>query len=905
MDLSGHEGRFFADSFEALTNHKPLRWQHRLFERLITGKIPDLCILPTGLGKTSAIPIWLIALAAEARAGEIKLPRRLVYIVNRRTVVDQATSTAELLRRRLEPGNSNCMRHGPALADIANALRKSAGSNDVILAVSTLRGELADNEEWKGDPARPAIIVGTIDMIGSKLLFSGYGDGPYWRPQHAGLIGQDSLIVHDEAHLTPSFSAVLALVARAQEDCKEPRPLRIMELSATARKDSRSSEAFGLAPEDYEDETVQRRLNAKKELRINHVKDNEVIGNLVARALSHESEGAKVLIYVFSPTDAQKIASELRKVAGNERVALLTGTIRGYERDRLVADNPVYWAFLNAARVPQSVYLVSTSAGEVGIDLDADHMVCDATTLDAMIQRLGRVNRQGGDDRVATIDVVAMQLDEKARSNDVEEKAGKQKRRSTPELAATVSILSRCEKEGHNGGIDASPAHLRKLLDTLEASELLKAFAPKPVTLPLTEIVLDAWSMTSIRGKLPGRPEVAEYLHGLTSDLPETHVAWRREIMLLKDADADGEAVEAWFHACPVLSHERLRDLTTRVRNTLIKMLQQRRKNDPNRDFPVVVLNERGEAEWRTLSEIAEKDSKIEYRTIVVPTEVGGLNDDGALDSGAENEASDVAEQSPSIRRQRWISITDDTGQHYRRLMTGEVVDPLSSQLRERERIVLVEASEGESEEASRELVLMVGPNELAVGNPETAKFRQALSIHSNFIAAHADRIATALTLDSSLKEALITAARWHDRGKDRDIWQRFACNPNGTETLAKSKKYLHGRALGGYRHEFGSLLDAAADPEIQAHPESDLILHLIAAHHGWARPHFEPKAQDPKHTSRENEEAAGDVMRRFGHLQQRFGRWGLAWLESLLRCADIAASKQRERAELAESPAS
>jgi len=34
-------------------------------------------------------------------------------------------------------------------------------------------------------------------------------------------------------------------------------------------------------------------------------------------------------------------------------------------------------------------------------------------------------------------------------------------------------------------------------------------------------------------------------------------------------------------------------------------------------------------------------------------------------------------------------------------------------------------------------------------------------------------------------------------------------------------------------------------------------------------------------------------VMRRFGRLQQRFGRWGLAWLESLLRCADIAASRQ------------
>jgi len=42
---------------------------------------------------------------------------------------------------------------------------------------------------------------------------------------------------------------------------------------------------------------------------------------------------------------------------------------------------------------------------------------------------------------------------------------------------------------------------------------------------------------------------------------------------------------------------------------------------------------------------------------------------------------------------------------------------------------------------------------------------------------------------------------------------------------------------------------------------------------------------------------ALAEVFERFGHLQQRFGRWGLTWLESLLRCADIAASKQREQA--------
>jgi CRISPR-associated endonuclease/helicase Cas3 len=876
----------FRAVFEALTGYNPLRWQCRLFDRFIAANIPQLCDLPTGLGKTSVIPIWLIALACQAQSGQITLPRRLVYIVNRRTVVDQATSVVDELRKRLKP---EWIRDKPMLSSLVVALSRLSATDDLLLALSTLRGELADNEEWKADPARPAIIVGTIDMVGSKLLFSGYGDGPYWRPQHAGLIGQDSLIVHDEAHLTPAFSDVLATIARAQEADAEPRPLRIMELSATARNTDGGTDVFGLETEDYRDETVCRRLNAKKELRFNLVKRSEVAEALITRALSLESEGAKVLIYIRSPVDAQKIATELCKKLSQDRVALLTGTIRGHERDKLAAQNLAYRAFLNSKQVPQSIYLVSTSAGEVGIDLDADHIVCDVTSLDALIQRLGRVNRRGGDDRSARVDLLGVKPGDKAQ--DDTNGIGGKKESSDPELA-TIGILTSWQKEAREGVIDASPGHLLELLDRLESDQLNSAFSRIPAVVPLTEILLDAWSLTSIKRKFPGRPEVAEFLHGVTSEPPETYVAWRKEVMLLKSDDVEQEKVGEWFQACPILSCERLRDLTTRIRDTLALMLQKRRKNAPGCDFPVILLNERGEAEWRMLSEIADRESKIEYRTIILPTEVGGLNEYGALDSEAEN-VLDVAEQSPSIRRQRFV--TDKAGRRYS-LMTEQIVDPHADQLRERERLVLEEAPEGQSEESSRDLVLMVAPSELALENPERAKFRQPLSVHSDLIAAHAACITTTLGLDSPLKEALIIAARWHDRGKDREVWQRFACNPNNGEMLAKSTKYLHGHALGGYRHEFGSLLDAAEDAEIGAHAESDLILHLIAAHHGWARPHFEPRAQDPRHTSQDNEEAAADVMRRFGRLQQRFGRWGLAWLESLLRCADIAASKQREQ---------
>jgi len=63
----------------------------------------------------------------------------------------------------------------PNLRDVSAALRSlAAQATEDPLAISTLRGEFADNGEWRIDPARPAVIVGTVDMIGSRLLFSGY-----------------------------------------------------------------------------------------------------------------------------------------------------------------------------------------------------------------------------------------------------------------------------------------------------------------------------------------------------------------------------------------------------------------------------------------------------------------------------------------------------------------------------------------------------------------------------------------------------------------------------------------------------------------------------------------------------------------------------------------------------------
>src|SRR5260370_26979607 len=118
---------------------------------------------------------------------------------------------------------------------MAEALRKlCAGEAVEPLAISTLRGQFADNAEWRADPARAAIVIGTVDMIGSRLLFSGYGCGFKTRPLHAGFLGQDVLLVHDEAHLEPAFQTLLTAIQQEQARCREFRTFHVMERTASS-----------------------------------------------------------------------------------------------------------------------------------------------------------------------------------------------------------------------------------------------------------------------------------------------------------------------------------------------------------------------------------------------------------------------------------------------------------------------------------------------------------------------------------------------------------------------------------------------------------------------------------------------------------------------------------------------
>ncbi len=173
------------------------------------------------------------------------------------------------------------------------------------------------------------------------------------------------------------------------------------------------------------------------------------------------------------------------------------------------------------------------------------------------------------------------------------------------------------------------------------------------------------------------------------------------------------------------------------------------------------------------------------------------------------------------------------------------------------------------------------------------ARTNQSLSTHQEWAEREADRLAAEHQLPPQYAQMVKIAARWHDEGKKSVRWQNAFSAPGQEGPFAKTRGPVKPRLLDGYRHEFGSLSYLNRDPEfLSLSPDlQDLALHLVAAHHGFARPVIRTTGCEDAPPSALADRAR-DVALRFARLQRRWGPWGLAWWESLLRAADQRASR-------------
>ena len=123
-----------------------------------------------------------------------------------------------------------------------------------------------------------------------------------------------------------------------------------------------------------------------------------------------------------------------------------------------------------------------------------------------------------------------------------------------------------------------------------------------------------------------------------------------------------------------------------------------------------------------------------------------------------------------------------------------------------------------------------------------------------------------------------------HDAGKKHPNWQKAF---NNGKMSARAIAKLVGRTirqsiLAGLRHEFVSLFEMDGNV---------LAKQAVSAHHAWGRPHFPQRGYDPARPRRENAAMNLENMRRFAKLQKKYGVYGLAYIEAILRAADVTAS--------------
>jgi CRISPR-associated endonuclease/helicase Cas3 len=891
----------FDTQFHALTGRPPLRWQSRLYEKhFLTGAFPSEIDLPTGMGKSMVLALWLLA-----RAANRHLPRRLVYVVDRRTVVDQASLLAQEFAFLLAPGwDADEAAKYPEWAkrkreheEVFASLRKSLGLETGTLPVSTLRGQLADNREWTYDASKPAMIVGTVDLIGSSLLFSGYRSSYKRRPLEAGLLGQDSLLVLDEAHLSKPFDRLVTSIERLQQD--HGNPMRVIRMSATAT--GRSAMPFRLEADDHEsDPIVAERFHAKKTLLI-RTTSGSIVDEMSSSAdqIVKDSPGARTVIFVQTPKlveDVRKTLIKKNKIA-ESKIATLTGTMRGLERDELfspvgedaadtdqvTAQSRVMQRFLSPENNASQgeCFLVSTSAGEVGFDLNADQMICDATTMDSMIQRLGRVNRRGHGHAMVHL-ILPMEPSDK---RDID--------RAIQEASKLLA-----------DSMDVSPASIAELKRSITEEQLTIASTPEPTMMELTDILLDAWSMTSITAPMPGRPDVGPWIRGIADELPQTTIAWREELDLDGFAELALDEVQEWFDVHRVLTHETLTVPTHVIAKWFTDRWSNLSKEEQVATGARLAIVDRGGLRRVPFGELIEQlnrknTSLISHADLIVPASFGGIERfKGVLDPEAPEGKKGVNEQRISA------DVADERGRYREKIVRSEEIDserkstPIGTgtPLQKSSRFVLtLEASD----EKRVQIVSHVPTREKLEYGSEP----QTLEQHVSLVCECLGQALSRLNVTDAIRNAAQRAAEYHDHGKNREHWQRLLILPKNYQhpgvPMGKSGGEMK-RDRRGYRHEFGSLCDFTdALRETLPADVFDLAMHMIAVHHGRGRPHFEKGAFDPIAEDR-SESIHTDAILRFARLQRQYGWWNLAWMENLLRCADAAASAASESATVA-----
>jgi CRISPR-associated endonuclease/helicase Cas3 len=918
----------FAEFYEAVNGFEPFPWHVRLAKRVCDGDWPRAIALPTAAGKTSCIDIAVFALACQAK----NAARRIFFVVDRRIVVDQAFEHASKLAEWLRTSETKVVRLvADALRDIAfpdwRDLPDEEQKDVRPLDVYALRGGMYRESAWTRSPLQPTVITSTVDQVGSRLLFRGYGVSDSMRPIHAGLVGNDALILLDEAHCAKPFDETVQAVKTFRQWHDSRTPFAFVSLTATPTTDENVMHSDTA---DDKHSVLGKRIKASKPATLVAGKatagkkaQEELLASLEKHARELAKEYACVGIIVNRVKTARQLRDSLKQEFGDE-VVLLTGRMRPLDRDHIYNTRLKSLLSKPENKEPPPKFVIGTQCLECGADFDFHALVTECASLDALRQRFGRLNRVAN--RPSAKAVVVIRGDQ-IEPKDVDPIYGN----SLPQTWKWLNIVA------PDGVFDFGVSSVREALLDVSREQLEQLNAPAESAPVLFPAHLDCWVQT--HPTPTPDPDPALFLHGpKRPGQPDVQVVFRF------DLGADSESWVDIVTLCPPSSSEAVAVPISVFKNWLAgERIDDQSSDVEGETFeaePERNASDRKAVCWRgpEKSRLVSRPDEVQPNQVfVIPCSAPDVR---SLADFISDVPRDYAEEAFQKSRDKALlrlpGLELDEDDEFDSKLSDAIEQRIAAQfpnwsnratasLLERRRMIerYPEPLKG-FVVSGRKRLGQFDPTYLDDTEPADSYLGQVITLdtHSRGVAEFAKRFAESCGLDIELYYA---AGLFHDLGKLDPRFQAMLkqCSPRtavGTPWAksAKAPRTPRERKLARLVHHYPKsarheLLSAAM---LESATSDDLLLHLVATHHGSGRPFAGAVEENdldvkrPFNRSQFGRELKIDSSRqdiaawnatlpeRFWRIVRKLGWWGSAYHEAVFRLADHAQSRWEQEGE-------
>lgn len=875
----------FKQFFKDIHGYEPYSWTQEVACHTITkGKLPEYLNAPTGMGKTSLIDVAVYALAHSLYHDAPRHRSKIIYAVERQTVVNGTTEhVANLADKINNPRTQN-------LQVVHDSLKKLQGDYETdrpAVKLSSFHGTKRDTQAFRHLDGCE-IISTTVTQVTLRAI----GRSPHVSgkvaPMHAAQVVMDGQIIIDEPHLTLNQVDTLSQIIKQQKvslgDVK-PSTLTVMGATLNSEADedatcytfdvdkeqgNRASMLYHL-PKPVFPVKVDRTTNSSV----------EIAKNLMS------SDGVESLSIILNSVDDvqsvyKKILPLVSKSQNFHTVYAITGQTRSCERP-------------SAQELNQpGVVVVATQTVEAGVDFSVSHMITELSPLSSFWQRIGRLNRYGDYNYPECYLLLPQGKDGKWGSDTTHAIYGSECIDPVGEFFAYNSIFFTqddtysidpsllivptmdLDKDGidfSSYGLDCGLSHQQEVEDILCAKQNVdkKTLLPSsPQSIYVDEEVVQNFMATSANRS----GDVDGFLQGIESDDRDNHyvsVAWRSVL----DDDmtlVPGETV----------------DISVSSAHKLVEKVQ---KSHLDLDVAAKVLS--GNT-WNTVQRKRDitPGSVVVFDSVCGGYSLSGVNaslvgskncvvDDISLhlalsmENGLKNIFVPVSYNNLSCALQKkgvGKAQCDSTWSH-----VENIVEDINSQV--------VEKPVG-LKDISRIMLqagLSITPRINGHGSVEFSHKEDipsveihstqplSLDTHLSHTGDIALSIASAVGIDENVSSMVSHAAYAHDAGKAHPLFQKMLGYLPG-EVLAKStgRIPLPLRGVELPSHDF----------EGSAVAHNDLATWIIANHHGRARG-----------VSMKNAQQSLSFIHLRKKLEKEYGVYGLAYLETIVRLADWTAS--------------